>query len=136
MPKATQPATSGIGWSSGTAAQVSLPSMLSLRPLGRAGADFVHRSGARRQRLRDDLMEKVRLDRRIGERSDIPALLGKILVALRGQRCGGAFAVLVDPEGKAVERQCFYLELHIREAVATEMARHAEECAGLVSIQV
>src|SRR5215467_12141684 len=98
------------------AAQLSLPNMLFLPPLGCARTGFNNRSRTWRQRLLDDPVEQIRLDRRVGERSDIDALLREILVGLRGERRGGAFAGLVDPGREPVLRQRFDLELHAREA--------------------
>src|SRR4029079_8790441 len=89
-----------------------------------------------RQRLRNDLVKQIRLDRRVRERSNLHALLREILVDLRGESRGGAFAGLVDPGRESVLRQRLDVELHISEAIAAEMARHAEERPGLIGIQM
>src|SRR5215475_11561570 len=108
--------------------------MLFLRPLGCARAGFNDRSRTWRQRLPDDLIEQIRLDRGVGERSDVHALLREILVGLRGERRGGTFAGLLDPGSEPVLRQRFDLELHSREAAATVMARHAEKGSRLIGV--
>src|SRR5215831_9253295 len=99
------------------AAQVSLPNMLFLPPLGCARTGLDNRPGTWRQRLRDDLVKQIRLDRRVGERSDLHALLREILIGLRGEGRGGAFAGLLDPGSEGVLRQRLDLELHVGEAV-------------------
>src|SRR5262245_575705 len=104
IPNATQPATSWIGWSSGTAAQLSLPIMVFLPALGCARTGLNDRSRTWRQRLLDDLIEQIWLDRRVRERSDIHALLRELLIGLRGERRGGSFAGLVDPGRETVLR--------------------------------
>src|SRR5215510_2931749 len=89
MPKAPRPAKSGIGCDQGIASQVSLPNMLKPSP--------TFRSGTWRQLLPYDLVEQARLDRRVGERSDIHALHGEILVGLRAQRRAAAVAGCLSP---------------------------------------
>src|SRR6476620_8720114 len=101
--------------------------MLFLPPPGCARTGFDDRPGTWRQRLHNDLVKQIRLDRRVGERSNLHALLREIPVGLRGEGRSGAFAGLVEPGGEPVLRQRLDVELHIREAVAAEMARHAEE---------
>src|SRR5215468_12418984 len=103
---------------------------------GFARTGFNDRPGTWRQRLRNDFVKQFRLDSRVGERSDLHALLREILVGLRGERRAAALASLVDPGREPVHRQRLDLELHIREAVATEMARHAKERSGLIGFQV
>src|SRR5262245_45057878 len=76
-PKAPRPAKSGIGCDHGMASQVSLPNMLE--------PPSACRSGTWRQLLHYDLVEQARFDGRVGERSDIRALHGEILVGLRVQ---------------------------------------------------
>src|SRR5499427_5336341 len=110
--------------------------MLLPPPFGCPRTGFVNRPGTWRQRLRNDLVKQIRLDRRVRGRSDLDALLREILVGLRGERRGGAFAGLLDPGREGVLRQRLDLELHVSEAVAAEMARHAEERSGLIGAQV
>src|SRR5215831_3868126 len=110
--------------------------MLFLPPPGCTRTGFDDRSRAWRQRLPDDLVEQIRLDRRIRERSNIRARFREILIGLRGERRGGGVAGLVDPGGELVFWQRLDLELHIREAVAAEMARHAEEGSRLLGVEV
>src|SRR6478672_11262021 len=110
--------------------------MLFLPPPGCARTGFDDRPGSWRQRLHNDLVKQIRLDRRVGERSNLHALLREILVDLRGKSRGGAFAGLVDPGRESVLRQRLDVELHVSEAIAAEMARHAEERPGLIGIQM
>ena len=66
----TAAANSGIGWSNGMAAQLSLPNMLVLRPRGYARVGPARlRAGPRRQFLRDDLLEQLGIGRAEGERA-------------------------------------------------------------------
>src|SRR6476620_4531409 len=104
--------------------------MLHPSPLGCAWTGFDDWPGTWRQRLRDDLVKQIRLDRRIGERSNLRALPREILVGLRGESRAVAFAGRVDPGREPVLRQRLDVELHVREAVTAEMARHAEERPG------
>src|SRR5262249_4998219 len=105
--------------------------MLFLPPLGCARTGLDDWPGAWRQRLRDDLVKQILLDRRVGERSDLHALLREILVGLRVEHRAVAFTGLFDPGREGLLRQRLDLELHIGEAVAAEMARHAEERSRL-----
>src|SRR5215471_8861865 len=82
-PNAPKPAKSGIGCDHGIASQVSLPNML--KP------PSTRRSGTWRQLLRYDLVEQARRDGRVGERSDIHALHGEVLVGMLAQ-CRAAAA--------------------------------------------
>src|SRR5271165_811865 len=118
MTKPTNPAaTRGMGWSTGMAAQLSLPNMLILRPLGCARTGLFDRPRAGRQRLRNDLLEQVGLDIAKGERPHVRALPGEIRIALRGQR-RAAVACRIDPGGEAVGRHRLHAEVHVREPVA------------------
>src|ERR1700734_1205379 len=119
----TDAATSGIGWSNGMASQVSLPSMLVLRPR-RYG--YVRAPGlwsrSRRQFLGRDLLEQPGLDVTIGERGHVDALLGEPGVA-RGIEWLAGRARGVDPAGKLIGRNRAHLEMHVREPVAAVVAR-------------
>src|SRR5215472_14098108 len=85
-PKAPRPAKSGTGCDHGIASQVSLPNMLE--------PPSTSRSRTWRQLLHHDLVEEARLDGRVGERSDIHALHGEILIGLRAQRRAAVFSFL------------------------------------------
>src|SRR5689334_19315080 len=94
------PAASGIGWSNGMAAQLSLPNMLMLRPRGyaRVGSPGL-RARPGRQFLRDDLLEQFGIGRAEGERRRVHALPGQGSVAL-GIEGWARLARGVDPVGK------------------------------------
>src|SRR5579871_786778 len=91
------PATSGIGWSSGMAARVSLPNMLLPRPLGCTRTDFIDRPRPRRQRQSDDLLEQIGLDVFVREGRHAQCLFGKVGVALRRQCRTASLSGLTDP---------------------------------------
>src|SRR5580658_7624875 len=132
----TAPVTSGIGWSSGMAAQVSLPSMLGLRSRGYVGVwPAGLRARPRRQHLCGDLLEQVGSGRTVGERSHIQALPGQVGIA-RGIEGWAAGARGLDPGSELVGRHCVYVEKHARETVAAEVARQAVERARGVRLQV
>src|SRR5271163_4225093 len=98
------PANSGIGWSNGTAAQVSLPNMSMLRPRGyaRIGPPGL-RARSRWQHLHGDLLEQFRRGRAIRERCDVHALLREISVARAiERRAGGAGGI--DPGSELLRR--------------------------------
>src|SRR5262245_11539794 len=118
MARATQTASLAVCWLSGSAAMVGWPNMRFSPPSGCARTGFEDRPGTCWQRLRNDLVTQIRLDRRVRGRSDLAALLREILVGLRGERRGGAFASLLDPGREGVLRQRLDLELHVGEAVA------------------
>src|SRR5580700_10631712 len=87
------PANKGIGWSRGTASQVSLPNMLIPRPnahartgcRNHAGVGLGDRAGTGRHRLVEDLFEQTIRHGLVGERLRNDALFGELHVALRGQ---------------------------------------------------
>src|SRR5271169_866385 len=150
-------ATSGIGWSNGMAAQLSLPNILMLHPLGdvvdrdELGGSYVMshckqgriarvgqkglRARSGRQLLRDDLVEQFRLDRTEGERTYVHALLGQGSVA-SGIESWGGVARDTNPSGKPFRRHRLHIEMHVRETIATIMARKTEIRAWCVRAQV
>src|SRR6516225_8712179 len=87
------PANNGMGWSSGTASQVSLPNMLVPPPYAelssgrhdRAGVGLGDRARSGRQRLVEDLLEEPVGDRTERERRRDDALFREFDVALRRQ---------------------------------------------------
>src|SRR5580704_6178217 len=116
------PATSGIGWSNGMAAQVSLPNMLLLRPWGYvriwpAGL----RARSRWQYLCGDLLEQIGRGRAIGERTCIQALFGERGVAGGVKSWAGGTRSL-DPGGKLLRPHRVHVEMHARKAVTTKVA--------------
>src|ERR1700730_14793056 len=90
-------ANSGIGWSNGMAAQLSLPNMLMLRPrrYARLWPPGL-RARSRRQLLHDDLLEQIGLGRTESERSCVHAVLGQGSVA-SGIEGGAGVARGVNP---------------------------------------
>src|SRR5690349_14994788 len=120
-------ATSGIGWSNGMASQVSLPSMLVLRPL--------RGTGPRRHDLQQDALEEVGIDVAIGERGHRDALLGQLGIALPVQD-GTALAGLLDPGGEAVRRDHIDGEMHVGEAGAAIVARQPAIGALMVGAEM
>src|SRR5579863_4219042 len=105
------PAKSGMGWSNGMAAQVSLPSMLFPRSTVCARTDFVDWAGTRRERLCDDLLEEIGSDVAIGEGRHAQTLLREVRIALLGQR-RASLARRIDPCRELLGRNCFDVEVH------------------------
>src|SRR5271166_1626877 len=134
---------SGIGSSSGMAAQVKLPNILVL--LRRTGARVDEpdarveqiglRAGSRRQLLCGDLLEQPGIDRSEGEWPPFDALPGEGDVA-RGVEGRADVAYALDPGGELVRWRRLHAEMHVREAIAAEVARLSEEGARRVRAQV
>src|ERR1700677_834135 len=158
------PATSGIGWSNGMAAQVSLPNMVLLRLLGpllwilgpllRLFAPLLRllgsllrprgyvqiwpaglRAGSWWQYLRGDLLEQLGGGRTVGERTYVHALRGQRGVA-RGIKSWAGGARGLDPGGELFRRHRMGVEMHGWEAVTAKVGRKAVECARGVRLQV
>src|SRR5258708_29526268 len=118
-------AISGIGWSNGMAAQLSLPNMLRLRPWGYARIRVAGLwAGPGREFLRDDLLEKLGIGRAESEGICVDALLGKSRIAL-GIEDRTRIARALDPGGELLRRHRLDVEMHFRETIATVVARLA-----------
>src|ERR1700692_2249932 len=150
-------ANNGIGWSSGMAAQLSLPNMLVLHALGgvvdrdelggscamshckqgRIAQVGQHGLRARSgwQLLGDDLVEQLRLDRTECERTYFHALLSQGSVA-SGMQSWAGVARDTNPSGKPFRRHRLHVEMHVRETIATVVARQSAERARHVRAQV
>src|SRR4051812_7216250 len=135
----TPPAARGIGWSQGTASQVSLPNRLpNMLVVLRTREDAVRAAlGPRpgRDLLRDDLLEEPGVDLAVGEGGDLRALPGELGVA-PGIEDRAVLAGGVDPGGEVVLRDGPDLEVHVREPVAAHVGRDAVVAPGLVGLQV
>src|ERR1700722_1468572 len=121
----TAAAASGIGWSKGMAAQLSLPNMLVLRPWRYAWVRSpALRAGSRRQLLRDDLVEQPGIHRTECGRTYVQALPGQGRVASIIEGRAGAPRG-IDPSVEPLRRHCLHVEMHAGETIATEVARPA-----------
>src|ERR1700732_5352592 len=119
----------GIGWGGGMGRPGGLPSMSVLRPRGNARIGPAGlRARSRRQFLRDDLLKKSRSCRSEGKRRDVLALLGQGIVSFRVEGWARV-ARCFDPAFERVRWQCQHVEMHIRETIATIVARKAAEGA-------
>src|SRR5712671_6868632 len=129
-------AISGIGWSNGMAAQVSLPSMLVLRPRGyaRVGSPGLW-ARSRRQFLCDDLLEQLGIGCTEGERTCVHARPGQGRVAPGIEGWTGVARAL-DPGGELLRRHRVHVEMHVRETIAAIVARKAAEGAWCIRAQV
>src|ERR1700730_11952192 len=132
----TAPLMIGSASLNGIAAQLSLPSMSTPCLLhrwtpGRAGARLF---GAR-DRLVDDALEQLRLDRAIGRRRLGFARLCHFGIA-RIVECRPGAARLCDPGVEIAGWHCLGDKLHLGKAVATEICRKAGILARLVGEQV
>src|SRR3979409_2561623 len=124
MPSATTPeAIIGIGCSRGIASQLSLPSIGGLR-LQRSTFDARLGSRRRRQFLRDDRCENIRIGQAVNRRCVLHRRLGNLLIALRIKRLLGVRGVL-RPFRKLLCRYDVNVEMHVRESVAAELGRQA-----------
>src|SRR5579862_665358 len=89
MTMTTPPATSGIGWSNGTAPQVSFPSMSFSRPVGHppgcARICLRDRPRPGRQLLAQDVREKIVIDPIEREGLINQPLFGQLLVSVPRQ---------------------------------------------------
>src|ERR1700761_7664218 len=110
----TPPATSGMGWSNGIAAQVSLPSI--------GGPDLCgqFRSRSRRDALGRDAQEKFGVVQTIERLVLGHGLLRQFLVAVEIER-RIAMHGLAGPVGEFVLRNDMNVEQHVRETIAAEM---------------
>src|SRR5215203_1160185 len=136
MTSASRPdAAIGIGWSSGTASQLSLPSM-SASGARRNGwcrsADL--RAGCGRDRLGDDPLEKVGIEGTVSRRGDVQTLLGECNVALAVER-GGRVPCFCDPGVECLRAHRPHLEVHSRKAVTAELRRESVENPLSVSMK-
>src|SRR5215472_16714259 len=128
-------AYSGSGWSSGIAAQVSLPSILASRLLhsrspSRAGGPLRTRHGPL-----DDALEELLLHRAIGPRRDGNARLCQFGIGGIVE-CRPGAAHLGDPGVEIAAGHRLGDEAHIGKAVAAEHCRKARKFARLVGEQV
>src|SRR5262249_47274015 len=132
----TEPATSGIGWLHGIASQVSLPNMSALRPrtTRRARAfDVWPRTG--RKLLVHDRIKQARINRAIGERTYVAALLAQREIA-RSVQCRSALARAGNPLCESVLGHRAHREVHVGKAAAAVLRGLAVKLAGLVRRQV
>src|ERR1700674_5213619 len=125
------------------AAQVSLPNILVLLRRTDARVDEPDTrveqvglwAGPRRQLLCGDLLEQPGINGAEGEWTPFDALPGEGGVACGVEGRAGVTDSL-NPGGELVRRRRLHVEMHVREAIAAEVARLAEEVAGSVSAQV
>src|SRR5215217_2662127 len=126
----------GIGWSSGTASQLSLPSMSASGARRNGWCRFADlRAGCGRDRLGDDLLEKVGIDVTVSRRGDVQTLLGECNVALVVER-GGRVPCISDPAVECLRAHRPHLEVHSRKAVPTELRRESVENPLSVSLKM
>src|SRR5947199_1103974 len=121
----------GSGSLNGIAAQLSLPSistsgLRSRRTPGRAGGPF-----GSRDRLVDDALEELRVDRAIGRRRHGSARLCQFGVAGIVE-CRPGAACRLDPAVEIAGRHRPDGEPHVGKAGAAEICRDARVLAGLV----
>ncbi len=86
------------------------------------------RARSRRQFLRDDLLKQPGIGRTEGERLDIHALPGEGSVAPRVEGWA-SLARGLDPGGELLRWHREHVEMHVRETIATIVARKAAEGA-------
>ena len=86
------------------------------------------RAGSRRQLLRDDLLEQLRFDFTVCERTYVRALLRQRCVAFIIQRWT-AIACGPNPGSEPICRYRLHVEMHVRETIATVVARQTMERA-------
>src|SRR5829696_2828767 len=126
----------GIGWSSGTASQLSLPSMSASGARRNGWCRFADlRAGCGRDRLGDDLLEKVGIDGTVSRRGDVQTLLGECNVALVVER-GGRVPCISDPAVECLRAHRPHLEVHSGEAVPTELRRESVENPFSVGLEM
>src|SRR5262249_34567841 len=132
----TEPATSGIGWLQGITSQVSLPNMSALRPrTNRRARAFDVWPRTRRKLLVYDRIEQARINRAIGERTYVAALLAQREVT-RSVQCRSALARAGDPLRESVLGHRAHREVHVGKAAAAVLRGLAIELSGLVGRQV
>src|SRR3984957_16462351 len=118
------PATKGIGWSKGTASQVSLPSILFPRPGGDAGIGLGDRAGTRRQPLIENLLEQSVGDRAEGEWGRHDALFGELDIAFR-RELRSVSARLAEPGIEVLRRHGLDFKMHVGKSVAAYLSHKA-----------
>src|SRR4051812_40093978 len=102
--------------------QVSFPNMLVSRParnIRRWMSSLRARRG--RNRLREDGVEQVGIDGRVGDRLNVHALLGQLGISVCVEHTGAASNV-TRPIAEIFGRKGAQREFHARETVAAEMA--------------
>src|SRR6476646_12049779 len=131
----TAPATSGIGWSSGIACQVSLPNISVLpRWMNRARGSSVW-ARARRKLLIHNRVEQSRINRAVGEGTHVAALLAKREIT-RPVQCRSGLARPGNPLRKRVVGYSTRHEVHAGKPVAAKLRGLAIKLARLVGNQV
>src|SRR5262249_54191189 len=132
----TEPATRGIGWLHGIASQVSLPNMsaLRLRTNRRARAfDIWPRTGRKLQV--HDRIKQARINRAIGERTYVAALLAQREIT-RSVQCRSGLAHARNPLRESVSGHRPHREVHVGKAAAAVLCGLAIKLAGLVRRQM
>src|ERR1700722_7851502 len=125
------PANNGIGWSKGTAPQVSLPNILVPLPHAGARIGLGNWPWTWRQRLIENLVEQSVGDRAEGGRRRHHALFGKLDIAFRREFISRA-ARLAQPVVKFRRRLRHDLEMHAGKPVAAYLSRKAAKGARLI----
>jgi hypothetical protein len=85
--------------------------------------------------LQDDLLKQLGIGRAEGKWIRVDALLCQDSVASVIEGWAGA-ARSINPSGKPIRRHCLHVEMHVRETIATKVARLAEERAWFIRAQV